>query len=282
MNLAEEYLQRILKALTYIENHIDEEIEMGQLAKVACYSSFHFHRIFQTIVGETAGQYIKRLRLEKAAGKLYHSDRTVTEIALNANYSTPSAFTKAFKQFMGKSPIDYRAFQMLGNEIITKQLKELPMIKPDKIEKISDLNVLFVRRVGSYTTTPAEAWKVMDAFIHSEKLENQRQFGIYHDDPAVTSEDKLRSDACIEAPASVKGKGEIGKTTLKGGKYAQFTHVGSYESIKDTFNSIFLKWLSQSGEQFDESRSVFCEYLKREFVKTDPSQLITKIYIPLN
>ena len=134
MSLEEEYIKRILKVLIYIEKHIDEEMTLEELAKIACYSPYHFHRIFQAVVEETVCQYVKRLKMEKAAGKLRYTSLPVTEIALDASYDTPSAFTKGFKQFMGKSPKSYRALHT-AVDIMTQKIKELPMIRPDKIEK---------------------------------------------------------------------------------------------------------------------------------------------------
>lgn len=283
MDLAEEYVKRILRVLIYIEENIDEEMSLERLAKVACYSPFHFHRIFQAIVGETIHQYIKRLRIERAAGKLRYTELPVTEIALDASYDTPSAFTKAFKQFMGKSPRRYRALYTAINAM-TQKIKELPMIKPDKIEKNTpDLNLLFVRRCGNYSQSPWEAWEAIIGFINENRLDRShlRYFGISHDDPQVTSEDKLRYDAAILAPQGVKEKGEVGRQTLKGGKYAIFTHHGPYSGLEATFNKIFLKWLPDSQENFDETRPVFCEYFNMESVKTHPDKLMTKLYIPL-
>jgi AraC family transcriptional regulator len=284
MDIAEEYAQRILRVLIYIEEYVDQEIEVGTLARIACYSPFHFHRVFQAFVGETVGQYIKRLRIERAAGKLCYTGQPVTEIALDANFETPSAFTKAFKQFTGKSPKDFRAIHKKAQAFINKKLEEITMIKPDKIEKLSDLHLLFIRRCGSYSKTPHEAWQAMRSFIEANQLDKAtlRRFCISHDNPSVTSEEKLRYDACILTNPSVKAKGEVGQTILKGGKYAIFTHLGAYEKIKDTFERIFLAWLPKSGEVYDETRPPFCEYLgKDEDIKNNPDKLITKIYIPL-
>lgn len=283
MDQAEEYVRRVLKVMIFIEKNLDEDLTMEELAKVACYSPFHFHRIFQAIVGETVHQYVKRLRMQTAAGKLLYTDQTVTEIALDANFETPSAFTKAFKQFMGSSPKSYRSLYA-AVDTITRKIKELPMIKPDKIEKdLPDLHLLFIRRYGDYTKSPWLAWQAMSSFFNENRLDRSkmRYFGISHDNPQVTSEDKLRYDAAILAPAGVNGKGEVGTQTLKGGKYVIFTHRGSYEGLEDAFNRIFLKWLPESKENFDESRAPFCEYLNMEYVKTEPEKLITKIYIPL-
>lgn len=89
MDQAEEYVKRVLKVLIYIEANIDEELTMEGLAKLACYSPFHFHRVFQAIVGETIHQYVKRLRIQRAAGKLRHTNQPITEIALGIPAMTP-------------------------------------------------------------------------------------------------------------------------------------------------------------------------------------------------
>lgn len=166
---------------------------------------------------------------------------------------------------------------------MTKKIMELPTIHPEKIEKISDLDLLFIRRLGKYTESASQAWESLHAYIDEHHLNRAtlRYFGISHDDPRVTSEDKLRYDACILAPKGI-AKGKIGHQTLKGGKYALFTHKGSYASLDQTFDRIFLKWLPDSQEHFDDTRPVFEEYFNIEFAKTDESKLLTKIYIPLS
>lgn len=280
MEQAEEYVKRIVKVLIFIENNIDEDLGMEGLAKLCCYSPFHFHRVFQVVVGETVHQYVKRLRMQRAASKLRYTDQAITEIALDSSYDTPSAFTKAFKQFMGSSPKQYRALYTVVNTMI----KELAMIEPDKIESdLPDLNLLFIRKYGNYTRSPDEAWVEMKGFIKEHHLDHSkiRFFGISHDDPQVTSESKLRYDAAILLTQEIKETGKIGRQVLHGGKYAIFTHRGSYNELGKTFDSIFLKWLPNSFKSFDESRSPFCEYLNMEYVKTDPDKLKTKVYIPL-
>lgn len=277
MEQAEEYVKRMLKVLIYIEENIDEDLTMQELAKQAYYSPFHFHRVFQAIVGETVHKYVKRLRIQRAAGKLLYTNQPVTEIALDSSYDTPSAFTKAFKQFMGTAPKRYRALYKAVNTM-TMKLKELPMIHPDKIEKhLPDLNLFFIRRHGNYTQSPWEAWQAMISFINDNQLDRlrMRYFGISHDDPHVTGEDKMGYDAAILTPHGNK------RQLLKGGKYAIFTHHGAYYGLEETFNKIFLKWLPDSQETFDESRPVFCEYFNIEYIKTEPEKLITKLYIPL-
>lgn len=284
MDQVEEYVKRIMKVLVFIEENFNEDLTLEELAKVACYSPFHFSRIFQAVVGETVHRYVKRLRIEQAAQKLLHTEQSVTEIALDTNYETPSAFTKAFKQIMGASPKRYRTYYASLNAM-TQKIKELSMIQPERIENnFPDLDVLFVRRYGNCNESPWKAWQAMIDFMYENQLEHSkvRYFGIVHDDSEITHEGKLRYDAAVLSPQGIEEKGEIGKQTLKGLKYAIFTHEGSLEGLEKTFNRIFFKWLPESDQSFDEARLVFFEYLNMEYFNTDQEKLITKVYIPLN
>jgi AraC family transcriptional regulator len=60
------YISRINKVQDYIEKHLDEELNVDQLARIASFSSFHFQRIYRQMTGESLYSYIKRLRLEKS------------------------------------------------------------------------------------------------------------------------------------------------------------------------------------------------------------------------
>ncbi|MBA3721658.1 MAG: AraC family transcriptional regulator [Parachlamydiaceae bacterium] len=283
MDRSEDYVKRILKVLIYIEDHIEEDLSLDILAKVACQSSFHFHRIFQAVIGETVHQYVRRLRLERAAGKLLYTKQPVTEIALDANYDTPSAFTRAFKQCMGNSPRNYRVLNKEVNAMKNK-IKDLQMIKPDKIEKISDLNLFFIRRFGNYVTSSKIAWDEMIDFIKDNQIDKSklRYFSISHDDPQVTSEDNLRFDACIQTSQRIQEKGEVSRQLLKGGKYAVFTLHGPHNNLQEMFDRIFLKWLPDSKDGFDDTRPVFCEHFNLDYVNKDESKLITNIFIPIS
>ena len=127
--MEDHYVKRILKVLVYIEDHIDGEMALEELAQVAAYSPFHFHRIFQAIVGETVHKYVRRLRLEKAASRLRHSNKPITDIALDASFDTSSAFTRVFKQCMGQAPRNYRLLYREVNNM-TQKIAQLPMSTP--------------------------------------------------------------------------------------------------------------------------------------------------------
>lgn len=277
------YVKRIINVLIYIEDHIEDELSVNELAKVASYSPFHFHRVFHAVMGETVHKYVRRLRLEKAAGKLRRTNQPITDIALDARFDTSSSFAKAFKQCMGQSARNYRLLYKEVNAM-TKKMSELPMIYPEKTETISDKNLLCIRRFGSYIISSENAWNALLAFIDESKLDRSKQsyISIFHDDPQITNEERLRFDACIQAPKGVQEKGDVARQMLKGGKYAIFIHNGSHHTIEDTFDRIFLKWFPNSKETFDEARPFFCEHFNLDEVDKDESKLLTKIYIPVS
>src|SRR6266700_2976443 len=103
------YRQRILTVQLFIQGHLDEDLSLDRLARVAHFSPFHFHRIFRALGGEAVSEYVRRLRLEAAAFVLSSTDRPVTVVAFDAGYGTHEAFTRAFRQMFGVSPSQYRA-----------------------------------------------------------------------------------------------------------------------------------------------------------------------------
>lgn len=84
-----EYRRRINRVIDYAEANLDQPLPLDQLADVALFSKFHFHRVFYAKVRETPGQFIQRLRVEKAVRLLLSNrSRAVTEIAPAARWCT--------------------------------------------------------------------------------------------------------------------------------------------------------------------------------------------------
>mgnify|MGYP001545089721 FL=1 len=108
--LREEYTARVNRVIDYIEDHIIEDQSLTDLADIAHFSPFHFHRIFRGMVGETLNGFIQRIRVEKAAAKLVLNPRTsVTEIAFDCGFSSSSAFARSFRETYGMSASDWRS-----------------------------------------------------------------------------------------------------------------------------------------------------------------------------
>ena len=107
--LRAEYLSRINRVLDHIESHLNEPLNLPDLAEVALFSPYHFHRIFSAFMGETLYSYIRRKRLEKAAALLIDKpDAAITDIALACGFSSSSAFSRAFGEHFHMSASEFR------------------------------------------------------------------------------------------------------------------------------------------------------------------------------
>ena len=103
-----EYVSRINRVMDYIDAHLTEETTLKELADIANFSEFHFHRVFRAMVGEPLGKYIQRLRLERAAMLLARPNMSVTEVAFESGFTSSAAFARAFKTQFGMTASEWR------------------------------------------------------------------------------------------------------------------------------------------------------------------------------
>lgn len=105
-----EYARRMNRVLDHIDRHLDAPLDLAQLADVANFSRFHFHRVFAAWMGETLGDYARRRRLEYGAFLLSTRPAdAVLQIALATGFGSGEAFARAFKQKFGCTPTVWRA-----------------------------------------------------------------------------------------------------------------------------------------------------------------------------
>lgn len=111
------WIKNLNNALTYIENHLTEELDIQEISKEALSSYHHFSRTFHMISGMTLGEYIRKRRLTKAAADLISGNDKVIDLAMKYQYKTPESFTKAFKEFHGVTPRDARKLKGILNSL---------------------------------------------------------------------------------------------------------------------------------------------------------------------
>ncbi|WP_044339820.1 AraC family transcriptional regulator [Rossellomorea aquimaris] len=103
-----EMLHRMNDCIQYIEDNLDGEIEMDELARLSLSSKFHFQRLFSLVTGFTVADYIRKRRLTLAAQELTNTNAKVIDVALKYGYETPESFSKAFRKAHGVSPSQVR------------------------------------------------------------------------------------------------------------------------------------------------------------------------------
>lgn len=96
------------KILLYVEEHLYQQLTLEKIAKELHYSKFYIARTFKEHTGLTLYKYVQGRRLDEAARKLIETKYSIVEIALEANYGSQQAFTKAFRDTYGCTPQRYR------------------------------------------------------------------------------------------------------------------------------------------------------------------------------
>lgn len=285
-----EHRERINKVSLYIQVHIDEPLQLKALARIAGFSPYHFHRIFAAHTGETVAEHVRRIRLERAARQLRDSAESVTEVALAAGYETPAAFGRAFKQRFGVSPSGFRGAAghsgtaMSSFAAVTRSRRI--NVEPG-IQSLPEQKVLYVRRSGlidgNFNKAAKEGFAVLHQFLDDHSLgEHMVQcLGITPDDPALTSPEQSRYDAgvILRGGVSVEPEGEVRLQVLQAGKWAVFLHEGPYETLWQTWNSIYRDWLPSSGRELRDVPPY--EVYLNDPKRTEPEDLRTEIYIPV-
>jgi AraC family transcriptional regulator len=142
------------------------------------------------------------------------------------------------------------------------------------------LHLASVRHLGSYMSIP-EAFQRLNDLVTAAGLANRdtQLIGIYHDDPSVTPQDKLRSDAAITVPPKTKLPPGLTPLVIPAGRYAHTTHSGPYAGLGDAWHHLRNEWLPRSGERLGDGMSY--EIYGNTPMNAKPEDLVTDLYLPL-
>lgn len=267
--MKEDYIKRINNVLVYIDQNLDQELNLETIAKIGNYSPFHLHRIFKAITNETINEYITRKRIEKTALILIHKKEiTISELSLQYGFNSNSSFTRTFKKFYAVSPSDFRKiysnkFSKIGkadskngqeNGIsdqyicnIDNHKNWIKMKAKIEIKEMPKLDLVYITQIGHNGMQDAYSklikWAAPKGLLENENL---KIVTIYHDSYKVTDPDKVRMSACISVKEKISVDGEIGLTTIESGKFI----VGHFEiginEFEKSWNAIFI-WMSENG-----------------------------------
>ncbi|WP_249384110.1 GyrI-like domain-containing protein [Chitinivorax sp. B] len=277
-------MQRLNRVLDFIDQHLGESLELVQLADIAHFSPFHFHRLFTAIMGETLGDYIRRRRLAVAAFLLASQpQRPVLEIALSIGFGSGEALARAFKLQFGSTPTDWRqstperwASEMAKvkqsewglrnlDQVVRKANQAMQTELQDDgdsekrfrrismnvtIQTMPERRVAYMRHIGPYGSSITDFWeKSFEPWLSAAGLTNATCYGVGHDDPSLTPPEKCRYDACVEIPDDFVPTGQASTTVLAGGRYAVMRFRGTGNEIGEAWTTLFRDWLPSSGMQ---------------------------------
>ncbi|MDF9824741.1 AraC family transcriptional regulator [Breznakia sp. PF5-3] len=288
------YLQALEIAINYIEDNMEKNITVFDIARTTGYSYYHFSRVFQAIIGESIGSYLKSRRLSEAADDLLNSNTNILEIALKYGFTTHEAFTRTFKKRYHKSPSSYRKH---GVSYFIEKKKVIDFSMLEYLEKNHKIQKPKIMRVETFTTIGknyqtsllnneiVNAWKDFISYIKKNITSIPiRSYALCNTDTPYYDEkgDVLFShQLSIDYSSTYKNIPDtMEKRIVLGGRYAVFLHQGKVRDLVKTYEYIWGIWLLNNEEEFDESRVDFEVYDER-FLGTEHLESIVEIFIPL-
>ena len=265
----EEYIRRIHKVQDYIEKHLGQPISIEELSNAAGFSKYHFSRIFQGILQEPLAHYVNRIRMEAALFLLAHrEDKNMTDIAYELGFTDSAVFSRAFKNFYGVSPREYRkeySKNCKDSFLLSEYNKGTAkkewegnrfLVKGQiTIETLEEKQIAYVRHTGTYETLAKEYVGLIETlFAHAQNqqllAEGQNWvLAIYHDNPEFGEESKFRTSLCLTVPENLRihEDGILGAMRLEGGLYAVGHFRIHQEQYSDAWNYMYQEWLTCSG-----------------------------------
>lgn len=279
------YHLRLRKIIDFIGQHLDEDLSLENLSEISHISKFHFHRLFTAFTGLSLQQYIKWLRLKRAAHQLIvNQGESIINIAINAGFESHEAFSRAFKKACGISPSQYRKNSIWshwdqspyclpkeGKTDMKVEIRDIKKIRLAVVEHRGDPN-LVGQSVNKLVTWAKEQ-------PINLKPKPGEAFSLGYDDPKTTPASEFRIDLGIKIPETLTLTGDIIEKYIPAGRYAVTMHKGSRERLDQTVYPIYREWIPNANEELGDFPCIFCYYnFEHEVAETE---LLTECWILL-
>lgn len=285
------YLARMRAVLAHIDAHLEDALDVEQLAEVAAFSKYHFHRQFTLLFGMNVGRYVQLLRLKRAAHQLAYRDAArITDIALACGYEAPEAFTRAFRKQAGQSPTDFRDTPQWGTwaadlhalrALRSQHMPTQPQARSVDIVEREDVPVATIEHHGD----PARLGQTIRTFIawrreHRLHPSVSATYNIVYNNPDDVPPDAFRMDICAATRDAIapNAAGVVPKT-LAGGRYAVLRHIGSDDTLDQSVAYLYVEWLPASGEALRDAPLLFQRV--RFYPDVPEHEAVTDVLLPL-
>jgi AraC family transcriptional regulator len=277
-----DYGRRVARAMAHIAANLDRAQSLEELASVAAFSPYHFHRVYREVAGETPAETLARGRLSRAAAELLKTRQPIARIARRAGYGSAAAFTRAFRAAHGVPPGAYRARGGLGGMPPRPGAPspEGATVFEVTIREEKPLRLAGIRHIGPFDGVLAAFDRLM-AWAGPRGLigPGTRRIGLFHDDPGSVPASALCSDACLTVPDGVAGEGEVAIREIPAGRFAVLRFRGPYAELEGAYAWLYGTWLPESGEE-PEDLPAMEDYLN-DCRTLPPSEWLTEVMIPL-
>lgn len=276
-------MQRFFKSIEYIEAHLHEKISVHEIAAAAHYSTYHYSRVFKALVGDTPKEYLRKRRLTLAAKRLLTEEVGILELAIDCQFESQEAFTRAFKSMFTMTPAQYRKinepFRLLYKKPLDENEVEYLQNNISLTPEIVHQGAMKVVGIATpYDDGDLSLPKLWSAFRpYRDNIPNRVGtdfFGIYEN----YEESDDNTTFVYICAAQVENFDDVpdGLITreLTAQTYARFTHTGPLANLENTLRYIWGSWLPKSEYEYAEKPDF--ELLPASFNDADPNN---KVYL---
>lgn len=256
-----EHEAAVERAVKYVLRDLDRPVRLGEIATVAGFSPHHFNRLFSGYVGESVMEFARRVRLERAAYRLRHTDESVAGIGYEAGFDSYEAFSRAFRGAFGVPPSIYRQTVGLppfvdrrsrihwtpqGGVGDVEFLRMNQSTMDYEIVPFDGLRVAAWRHVGPHYSIH-ETWERLQGLLEARDWTDTRCFSVFLNSPADVPPEALETDVCFSVPVDFERQEGLHLFDLPAGEYASFRHGGIDMDLADGWNRLFTEFLPASG-----------------------------------
>jgi AraC family transcriptional regulator len=265
-----DYRTCIQNSLDYIENHLQSDLTVEALAKIAGFSPYHYYRVFSAYVGLPVMEYVRRRRLAYAASEL-GSSRRIIDIALDYGFDTHNGFAKAFRKVYGCSPEKYRVYvagptpaRVDLHRLVLYNLTGGIVVEPKIVTKPATRVAGYELKTTCYEGKNFREIPAFWASIMPEKLNtlHQKVHAVHHNELGICyPPDTTTGDFCYVVALEVHDyedlppemfRGEIPEATYAVFAIPPVEDSGTQfsDAIQGTWKYIYESWFPNSGYEF--------------------------------
>lgn len=277
-----EWIERFNEAISYIEEHLTEEIDYEQLGRIACCSSYHFQRMFTYMAGVPLSEYIRRRKMSLAAVDLQGGNMKIIDVAGKYGYSSPTAFNRAFQTVHGIAPsavksegVSVKSFPPILFKITVKGVEEMNYrIETKDAFRIVGVSVPLDKDIEKNFSVIPQKWQEI-----STNGTLQRLTGMMDTPPmgvlGVSTCNDTQPWRYYIAVSTSQKKGDLEEYVVPAAAWAVFPGEGTNQSIQELERRIVTEWLLTSGYEYGNAPDV------EVYISPDPQNAKYEVWIPV-
>jgi AraC family transcriptional regulator len=287
------YHVRMQRVLDHIDRHLDGDLDLETLSRVAAFSKFHFHRQFAATFGLSVHRYVQLARMRRASRQLAWNDaESVTDIAMDAGYDAPDAFARAFRQRFGQSPSSFRkspdwapwfaAFGPLDNA--RNKLMQINFTPDDvTIRDVPPTPVAILEHRGDRATlgTSLDRFKAWCKTASLSPETGRPSFMVFRSERCPANPADYSMDLCVGTDRPIEANDEGMKAgVIPGGRCAVLRYPGNTNNLEPAALYLYRDWLPDSGEEARDF-PIYCQRRLSPIAEMPAHEVVVELFLPL-